>query len=75
MKKPYTSPTLTAVAFRTERGFAVSGSIIDQMANPLNEQIELMFIEQTNDGDYQYRETETFIEHNDWQQGNNGFWT
>ncbi|MBR2959621.1 MAG: hypothetical protein IKC19_08375 [Bacteroidales bacterium] len=74
MKKPYTSPTLTAVAFRTERGFAVSDSIIDQMANPLNEQIELMFIEQTNNGDYQYRETETFIEHNDWQQGNDGFW-
>lgn len=74
MKKSYIPPALTAIVFRTERGFAVSGSIIDQMANPINDQIELMFIEQTDDGDCQYRETETFIEHNDWQQGNDGFW-
>ena len=73
MKKPYLSPTLTVAAFRTEKGYAESGSIVEQMTNPIDNQIELMLVEEA-DGNHVYRETETFIEHNDWQQGNNGFW-
>ena len=73
-KKPYTKPNLTAVAFHAERGYALSASIVDQLANPINDQIELMFAEENSDGNYTYRELEDFTEHNDWQDGNDGFW-
>lgn len=74
MKKPYTKPILTSVAFRSEKGYAMSSSIIDQFANPINDQIELMFLEETGDGSYAYRDLEVFEEHNDWQEDGDGFW-
>lgn len=38
-KRPYIAPTVTAVVFRTERGYASSGSVINHWANNLNEHI------------------------------------
>lgn len=36
MKKEYKAPALTVVAFRAERGFATSGSPIDNVAEAIN---------------------------------------
>lgn len=40
MKKQYIAPDLTAVVFRAERGYAASGSVIDNVANMINNQAE-----------------------------------
>ena len=40
MKKQYTAPVLTVVTFRTERGYASSGSPIDNVAQKINDQAE-----------------------------------
>ena len=38
-KRPYVAPAVTAVVFRTERGYASSGSVINHWADNLNAQI------------------------------------
>ena len=38
-KRPYVAPTVTAVVFRTERGYASSGDWASHAANNLNEHI------------------------------------
>lgn len=38
-KRPYIAPTVTAVVFRTERGYASSGDWVSHAANNLNAQI------------------------------------
>ena len=38
-KRPYVAPTVTAVVFRTERGYASSGDWVSHAANNLNAQI------------------------------------
>ncbi len=38
-KRPYVAPTVTAVVFRTERGYASSGDWVSHAANNLNVQI------------------------------------
>ena len=38
-KRPYIAPTVTAVVFRTERGYASSGDWVSHAANNLNVQI------------------------------------
>ena len=38
-KRPYVAPTVTAVVFRTERGYASSGDWVEHAANNLNEHI------------------------------------
>lgn len=37
-KRPYVAPTVTAVVFRTERGYASSGDWVEHAANNLNKQ-------------------------------------
>lgn len=37
-KRPYIAPTVTAVVFRTERGYASSGDWVSHAANNLNAQ-------------------------------------
>lgn len=39
IKRPYVAPTVTAVVFRTERGYASSGDWASHAANNLNAQI------------------------------------
>ena len=52
MKKQYIAPDLTAVVFRAERGYAASGSVIDNVAQKINEQAEQAVVEAWgNDGD------------------------
>lgn len=38
-KRPYIAPAVTAVVFRTERGYASSGDWVSHAANNLNEHI------------------------------------
>lgn len=59
-KKPYISPSLTIVEFRTERGFAT------QQAGML-----LILFNPNNTPSY---ETETFSTHNTWTEGSDSFW-
>ncbi len=42
-KRPYIAPTVTAVVFRTERGYASSGDWVSHAANNLNAQIGTAF--------------------------------
>ena len=69
-RNKYTKPLLTIVSFRTERGYA--SSIIEAIGNPLQDQIELMFMAESDNND-SYHETEVFDEHNTWRQDNDGF--
>ena len=42
-KRPYIAPVVTAVVFRTERGYASSGDLVSHAANNLNAQIGTAF--------------------------------
>lgn len=42
-KRPYVAPAVTAVVFRTERGYASSGDWVSHAANNLNAQIGTAF--------------------------------
>ncbi len=64
MKKPYISPSLTIVEFRTERGFATSGDF------PQAGMLLLLF----NPNSTPSYETETFSTHNTWTEGSDSFW-
>lgn len=63
-KKTYTAPVLTVVEFRSERGFADStGIVVPEVGT-----FELLY-DQTGG-----QETESFITHDTWTDGSNGFW-
>lgn len=64
-KQPYIPPTITVVAFRSEKGYANSGGIIGVPQEGL---IELLNYESGS------QETESFIPHDTWTDGSNGFW-
>ena len=62
-KKTYTAPVLTVVEFRSERGFASTGIVVPEVGT-----FEL-FYDQPGE-----QETESFITHDTWTDGSNGFW-
>lgn len=69
MKKTYIAPVLATVSFYAEQGYALSLPV-EQSLNPIDNYIEVMMLENNN-----YYETETFIEHNNWQEENRtAFW-
>ncbi len=61
-KKTYTAPVLTVVEFRSERGFAVS-TVVPEVGT-----FELFYDQPGG------QETESFITHDTWTDGSNGFW-
>ena len=61
-KKTYTAPVLTVVEFRSERGFAVS-TVVPEVGT-----FELFYNQQSG------QETESFITHDTWTDGSDGFW-
>lgn len=61
-KKNYTPPTLTVVRFKTERGFASSGTLLDQL--------EFTFWNSDNGSD----QMESYSTGNGWNEGSNHFW-
>lgn len=64
-KKTYTAPVLTVVEFRSERGFADStGIVVPEVGT-----FELFYGQET-----ERQETESFITHDTWTDGSNGFW-
>ena len=68
-KKGYIKPALTVVEFRMERGYASSEII---QGNPLDGYLEMMMT--TQNGSNDYGATETFSNHDTWQEDNGGFW-
>lgn len=62
-KKTYTAPVLTVVEFRSERGFASMGIVVPEVGT-----FELFYNQQSG------QETESFITHDTWTDGSNGFW-
>lgn len=69
MKKTYIAPLLTTVSFYAEQGYALSLPV-EQSLNPIDNYIEVMMLDGNN-----YYETETFIEHNNWREGDRTeFW-
>lgn len=63
-KQPYITPTITVVAFRSEKGYADSGVI----GVPQTGLIELLNYESGS------QETETFSLRSGWEEDNNHFW-
>lgn len=63
-KQPYITLAITVVEFRSERGFAVStGIVVPEVGT-----FELFYDQQSG------QETESFITHDTWTDGSNGFW-
>lgn len=64
-KKPYITPMLVTVEFRSERGYAVSGII----GVPEVDMLELLYYQEGSN-----QEMEPFNNHGTWTEGSNGFW-
>ena len=63
-KKTDAAPVLTVVEFRSERGVAVStGIVVPEVGT-----FELFYNQQSG------QETESFITHDTWTDGSDGFW-
>lgn len=62
-KQPYITPAITVVEFRSERGFASTGIVVPEVGT-----FELFYNQQSG------QETESFITHDTWTDGSNGFW-
>lgn len=71
-KRIYIPPSITSVYFHAEKGYALSLPV-EQSINPIDNYIELMMFDDADNN--HYRETEAFIEHDDWSSSNpNSFW-
>lgn len=67
-KRAYASPRLTAVTFRTERGYANSG------IDPLVQQLNIWICEDGMIAQDQQNHVEVYEVNSNWTQGSNHFW-